>query len=45
MHTTNYIMRLSMSTKDQKLYTLSFDYFHYHFAFDWMVVTQDLKVI
>ena len=44
MHTTNYIMRLSMSTKEQKLYT-SFDYFHYHFAFDWMVVTQDLKVI
>ena len=45
MHTTNYIMGLSMSTSDEKLYTLNFDYLHYHFAFDWMILTHDLKAI
>ena len=24
---------------------MNFDYLHYHFAFDWMVLTQDLKAI
>ena len=34
-----------MSASDQKSYTLNFDYLHYHFAIDWMVLTQDLKAI
>ena len=33
MHTANFFMRLSMSTSDQ----------NFHFAFDEMVLTQDLK--
>ena len=28
-----------------KSYKLNFDYLHYHFAFDWMILTQDLKAI
>ena len=26
-----------------KTYTLNFDHLRYHFAFDWMVLSQDLK--
>ena len=43
MHTTCHI-RLSMSTIDSN-YALNFDMLHYHFTFDWMVLTQDLKDI
>ena len=28
-----------------KNYTLNFDILHYHFTFDWMVLTQDLNDI
>ena len=45
MRTTNYIMRLSMSTSDKKWYTEFWKYLYYHFASDWMVLTQDLKAI
>ena len=33
-----------MSASDQK-YTEFWKYLHYHFAFDWMTLTQDLKAI
>ena len=38
-------MRLSMSTSDQNLYTEFWKYLLYHFASDWVVLTQDLKAI